>query len=90
MTYWFWFFKLYQKIVTSYFTDECGKDQECVLLANCQTTRQLKVKADGETDEFVKMALIDTLQSLSCGGKLDKTVCCDKKLTGKIEFLITH
>ena len=48
------------------------------------------MKADVETNEFAKMALLDTLKSLSCGRKLDKTVCCDKKLTGKIEFLNTH
>ena len=55
-----------------------------MLLENCLTTRELKVKADVETNEFAKMALLDTLKSLSCGRKLDRTVCCDKKLTGKI------
>ena len=72
------------ELFNSHITEECDSDQECVLLANCLTTRELKLKADVETNEFAKMALLDTLKSLSCGRKLEKTICCDKNLTGKM------
>ena len=54
-------------------------------MTNCALTSQLKEQADLATSAFLKMFLLDSIESLRCGERSDETVCCDKQLeTGKI------
>ena len=56
-------------------------------LENCPPTRVLKQQADDATSEFLKSFLLNSIESLACGEKLDKTFCCDKQLAGKVKLL---